>query len=156
MNFGYGLPLVNKYEALTHLFWTALVQFIRMGLAQKIHSCLVDTGLMSLLRQTAQQSFANFVLTTYNTNQVSVQAPLRVKISDGFCSLMFISNVDGDGLLSYFYRGVHVLWLQSLPLTYVCFVHNLWLCGESAYEMGDLTVYTKASSDSSSSSVRII
>ena len=92
---------------------------------------LMDAGLMSLLRQTAQQSFANFVLTTYNTNQVSVQAPLPVKISDGFCSLMFISNVDGDGLLSYFDRGVHVLWFQSLPLTYACFVHNLGLCGES-------------------------
>ena len=64
---------------------------------------LMDTGFMSLHRQTAQQLFANFVLTTYNTNQVSVQAPLPVKISDGFCSLMFISNVDGDGLLDTYY-----------------------------------------------------
>ena len=58
MNFGYGLPHKNKYEALTRLFWTAHVQFIRMGRAHKTHSCLVDAGLMSLHRQTAQQSFA--------------------------------------------------------------------------------------------------
>ena len=30
-------------------------------------------------------------------------------------TLMFIFDVDGDGLLSYFDRGVHVLWFQSLP-----------------------------------------
>ena len=102
---------------------------------------------MSLIRQTALRSFANFVLTTYNTNQASVQAPLPVKISDGFCSLIFISNVDGDGLLSYFDRGVHVLWLQSLPLTYACFVHILGYAWERIYEMGD---YFKSDSDFSS------
>ena len=36
---------------------------------------------------------------------------------------MFISNVDGDGLLSYFDRGVHVLWFQSLP-----FISGLLCC----------------------------
>ena len=60
---------------------------------------------------------------------------------------MFISDVDGDGLLSYFDRGVHVLWLQSLPLTYACFAHNFGLCVESAYVMGD---YFKSDSDFSS------
>ena len=90
MNFGYGLPHKNKYEALTHLFWTALVQFIRIGLAHKTHSCLCS-------------------------------------------SLMFISNVNGDGLLSYFDPVVHVLWLQSLLLTYVCFMHIFGLCRISEF-----------------------
>ena len=42
--------------------------------------------------------------------------------------LMFISDVDGDGLLSYFYRGVHVLWFQSLPFLsglLCCFTNNV-------------------------------
>ena len=37
-------------------------------------------------------------------------------------SLMFISNVDGDGLLSIFKARVHRLWVQSLPFCLVYYV----------------------------------
>ena len=101
MNFGYGLPHENKYEALTRLFWTALVQFIRMGFALKpIHAYGYRFNVSAPTDRPAVIRYLSLRRTI--TNQVSVQAPLPVKISDGFCSLMFISNVDGDGLLSYF------------------------------------------------------